>query len=673
MCILYLTNKKAYALIVAMHIEIIPNRNSKPAILLRESYRDGKKVRKRTLGNISKLPMEQVDAIRRILKGEKLIPPEDVFEIIKDGSPAHGHVDAVLTAMKRLGFSKLLSSRGCRQRDIVMAMVAARILSPKSKIATTLWWKDTTLPELLGVDDTNEDDLYDAMDWLVDHQDTIEKKLAGRHLESGGMALYDLSSSYFEGCTCPLAKLGHNRDGKKGKLQVNYGLLTNRLGIPVAISVFDGNTGDPKTVMPQVDKMQGDFDIEEFVLVGDRGMLTQKQIDELRDISGIDWISALRPEAIKKLISNGAIQMGLFDKRNIFEFVHPDFPAERLVACYNDELAIRRKKKRQSLIDATVEKLKKIKQRVKQGRLRGKIEIGARVHDILKKYKIGKYYKLVIREDGFDYKINDSALEDEVVVKNSGDLGLIQKRFARHIRHIESIEKQLSKVRRMIENGRLHGQDKIGVSVGKAINKYKVAKHFKLDIKDNDFNFEIDEGNVKKEAAIDGIYVVRTSLPDSRMDASETVRSYKRLSNVERAFRSIKTVDLMVRPIHHRLEDRVRAHIFLCMLAYYVQWHMKEAWRPLLYTDEDQEAKTTRDPVAPAVRSKIAIKKVTTKKLEDGSPVYSFRGLLSHLSAIVKATCRAPNSKENEPTFTMYTKPNLKQQKALDLLQTIKV
>ena len=658
---------------VAMHVEIIPNRNSKPAILLRESYRDGKKVRKRTLGNISKLPMEQVDAIRRILKGEKLISPEDVFEIIEDGSPAHGHVDAVLTAMKRLGFSKLLSSRGCHQRDIVMAMVAARILSPKSKIATNLWWKDTTLPELLGVGNANEDDLYDAMDWLFDHQDTIEKKLANRHLESGGMALYDLSSSYFEGCTCPLAKLGHNRDGKKGKLQVNYGLLTNRLGIPVAISVFDGNTGDPKTVMPQVDKMQDVFDIEEFVLVGDRGMLTQKQIDELRDISGIDWIGALRPEAIKKLIGDGAIQMGLFDKRNIFEFVHPDFPGERLVACHNEELALRRKKKRQSLLDATVEKLERIKQRVKRGRLRGKNEISDKARGILKKYKVGKYYELVIREDGFDYKINHSALENEVAAKSNGDLELIQKRLARYKRHIESIEKKLAKVRQMIKYGRLHGQDKIGISVGKVINKYKVAKHFNLEIKDNDFNFEIDEDNVKKEAALDGIYVVRTSLPDSRMDTSETVRNYKRLSNVERAFRSIKTVDLMVRPIHHRIEDRVRAHIFLCMLAYYVLWHMKEAWRPLLYADEDQEAKTTRDPVAPAVRSKSAMKKVNTKKIEDGSPIFSFRGLLSHLAAIVKATCRAPNSKKNEPTFTMYTKPNLKQQKALDLLQTIKV
>ncbi|MEA3381931.1 MAG: transposase, partial [Pseudomonadota bacterium] len=440
-----------------------------------------------------------------------------------------------------------------------------------------------------------------------------------------------------------------------------------------AISVFDGNTGDPKTVMPQVDKMQDNFDIEEFVLVGDRGMLTQKQIDELREISGVDWIGALRPEAIKKLIGDGAIQMGLFDKRNIFEFAHPDFPGERLVACHNEELALRRKKKRQSLLGSTVEKLEKIKQRVKRGRLRGRIEIGAKARGILKKYKIGKYYKLVIREDGFDCKINNSALKNEVAAKSNGDLELIQKRLARYKRHIESIEKQMAKVRQMIKNGRLHGQDKIGVSVGKVINKYKVAKHFKLDIKDNDFNFEIDEDSVQKEAALDGIYVVRTSLPDSRMDTSETVRSYKRLSNVERAFRSIKTVDLMVRPIHHRLEDRVRAHIFLCMLAYYVQWHMKEAWQPLLYADENQEAKTICDPVAPAVRSKSAMKKVNTKKIEDGSPVFSFRGLLSHLAAIVKATCRAPNSKENEPTFTMYTKPNLKQQKALDLLQTIKV
>ncbi len=655
-----------------MYIATIPNRNSPPAILLRESYRENGKVKNRTLSNLSSLPPQSIDVLRRSLKGENLVSTDDL-EIVEDGSPAHGHVDAVMTAMRRLDFSRLICSRRSRQRDLVVAMVAARILAPKSKLATTLWWADTTLPETLDVNDADEDDLYDAMDWLLERQSRIENKLAGRHLENNALALYDLTSSYFEGQTCPLAALGHNRDGKKGKLQVNYGLLTNRKGIPVAVSVFEGNTGDPKTLMPQVEKMRDAFGIKQFVMVGDRGMLTQKQIDVLHDINDIDWIGALRPEAIKKLVTNGAIQMGLFDERNLFEIKHPDFPGERLIACRNTELAHRRAIKRESLLEATVKELDKVRGMVQRGRLSGKKEIDARVRGILKKYRIGKHFNLDIREDGFNYKVNEDANITEVTAKSKGNQELIEKRLKRGRRHIESIAKQLAKLGQKVDRGQLHGQDKIGVRVGKVINKYKVGKHFDLDIFDNDFSFEINRDKVKKEAALDGIYIVRTSLSKKRMDADETVRSYKLLSQAERAFRSFKTVDLMVRPIRHRLEDRVRAHIFLCMLAYYVQWHMMEAWRPLLYADEDQKAKELRDPVAPAKRSDSAMKKVKTKRLDDGSRVYSFRGLLGHLRAIVRATCLCSTERDTSATFTMITRRNPKQQKAFDLLQTIRV
>ena len=568
-----------------MYIDIVPNRNSKPAVLLRESYREGGKVLKRTLGNLSSLPMEQVEAIRRILKGEKLLGVEEIFEIVEGGSRHHGHVDAVLLAMKRLGFAKLLASRPSRERSLVMGMIVARILEPQSKLATSVWWHVTTLPETLDVAEAEEDDLYAAMDWLLTRQDRIEKKLAARHLDNDGVALYDLTSSYFEGLRCPLAARGHNRDGKKGKLQVNYGLLTNERGIPVSVSVFEGNTGDPKTLLPQVKKVQEDFGIKRFVLVGDRGMISQKQVDALEKLDGIDWIAALRPEAIRKLVEAGAIQMGLFDERNLFELVHPDYPEERLVACRNPELARRRSDKRKSLLEATA--------------------------------------------------------------------------------------RELDKVRKMAGRGRLHGKDDIGVRVGKVINKYKVAKHFQLDIQDDSFSFEIRADKVAAEAALDGIYVIRTSLTVERMDAGDTVRSYKLLSQVEQAFRSFKTIDLKVRPIRHRLEDRVRAHIFLCMLAYYVQWHMLEAWRPLLFADEDQEAKRTRDPVAPARRSKAALRKVHTRRLDDGSRTLSFRTLLSLLSTIVRNEARRLGAGAEEPTFSLDTNPDAKQRKALSLLKKI--
>jgi len=425
--------------------------------------------------------------------------------------------------------------------------------------------------------------------------------------------------------------------------------------------------------MPQVEKMRDAFGIGRFVMVGDRGMLTQKQIDALHDINGVDWIGALRPEAIKKLATNGAIQMGLFDERNLFEVTHPDFPCERLIACRNAELAHRRAIKRENLLKATVKELDKVRGMVRRGRLSGKKEIGARVRSILQKYRIGKQFKLDIREDGFNCKVNKDALIADITAKSKGNQELIEKRLKRSRGHIKSIAKQLTKVRRKINKGRLHGQDAIGVRVGKVINKYKVGKHFNLNIQDNDFSFEINRDKVKKEAALDGIYIVRTSLSKEKMDSDETVRSYKLLSQVERAFRSFKTVDLMVRPIRHRLEDRVRAHIFLCMLAYYVQWHMMEAWRPLLYADEDQKAKGLRDPVAPAKRSDSAMKKVKTKRLDDGSKVYSFRSLLDHLRGIVRATCHCSDGRDTSATFTMITRYNPKQQKAFDLLQTIRM
>ena len=568
-----------------MHIDIVPNRNSPPAVLLRESFRVGSKVRKRTLANLSALSAEQVDAIRRALKGESLVPVASLFEIVR--SQHHGHVQAVRVAMKQLGFESLIASRPCRERDLIQAMVIARILEPASKLATTRWWHTTTLAEAFGVARADEDDLYAALDWLITRQTHIEKKLAARHLKNGGLVLYDLTSSYFEGTKCPVAALGYNRDGKSGKLQVNYGLLTDPRGRPVAVSVFEGNTGDPKTFVPQVEKLQKTFGIEQLVMVGDRGMISQKQINELKQRDGIDWITALRTGAIRKLVDGGVIQLGLFDERNLFEFVHPDFPGERLVACRNLQLARLRANKRQSLLQAT--------------------------------------------------------------------------------------SKELEKVRGMIARGKIKGKDAIGVRVGKVIDKYKMSKHMILNIRDDGFDFHLDDDKVSAEALLDGIYVVRTSVSAQLLPTDDVVRSYKMLSQVERAFRSMKSIDLEVRPIRHRLEDRVKAHIFLCMLAQYVVWHMIESWRAILFCDEDQQAKETRDPVAPAKRSEAALDKVHSKVLDDGTPVHSFQTLLKDLSSIVSNTCRRQGVSDDEPTFTLLTTPTPTQQRAYDLLRAIQV
>ena len=567
-----------------MYIDIVPNRKSPPAILLRESVRQGKKIVKRTIANLSALSIEQAQAIRRILKNEKLVQPEAHFELLN--SRAHGHVQAVLLTLRKLGLDKLIASRRCKERDLVIAMIASRILGPESKLALSRSWENTTLGELLGVEGADEDALYAAMDWLYERQESIEKKLADRHLQEGGRVLYDLSSSYFEGKQCPLAARGYNRDQKKGKLQVNYGLLTDDRGCPVSISAFSGNTSDPKTLLPQVDRLQGVFNLRSVVLVGDRGMISQKQVDELKGRSGVDWITALKTGSIRQLMDADAIQLTLFDERNLFEFTHSDFPGEKLVACRNPDLASRRKHKREALLKATTEALEKV-----QG---------------------------------------------------------------------------------MVARGRLKEAEKIGVRVGRVINQYKMAKHFKLEIEENQFRFEVDEEKVSAEAALDGIYVIRTSLVDE-LSAEDTVRHYKALSQVERAFRSIKTMDLEVRPIHHYQEQRVRAHLFLCMLAYYVKWHMMEAWRPLLFADEDQQAKQVRDPVAPAERSAEAMAKVRSKKLSDGSPVHSFQSLLRNLGTIVRNTCQSRDMDAGTPSFTIDTQPTLTQQKAFQLLKEIRM
>jgi hypothetical protein len=554
--------------------------------LLRRSFRDGDSVRNETLGNLSHLPDNLVELIRRSLKGETFVPVDDAFQVTR--SLPHGHVQAVSLALQRLDLAKLLASRPCQERDRVLAMIAARVLRPQTKLATVRWWDDTTLAETFGVEGCDEQQLYAAMDWLLQRQDRIQKKLAERHLQADGLALYDLSSSYYEGSTCPLAKRGYSRDRKKGTLQVNYGLLSDVRGCPVAISVYDGNTADPATLDPEVERLKGEFAIATFVVVGDRGMISQKNVEGFKAQDGVDWITALKSVSIRALVEQGQLQLDLFDQRNLFELTTPDYPGERLIACRNPALAALRVHKRQDLLAAT--------------------------------------------------------------------------------------EASLAKIQARVAAGRLAGQDQIALAVGKIINQYKMAKHIQLDISDDAFSFRRDTAKIAAEAALDGIYIIRTSLAAEQMSAPDCVRSYKSLSRVERAFRTLKS-DLQIRPIHHRLADRVRAHIFLCMLAYYVEWHMRQAWAPLLFADEDQLAKLTRDPVAPATRSPAALRKVHARRLDDGSPVHSFATLLDQLATITKNTCRTPMAKSADgndaPTFQLTTRSSPQQQRAYDLIETI--
>ena len=553
--------------------------------LLRRSYREGGTVKNETLGDLSHLPESLIDIIRRSLQGETFVPVGEAFEVV--GSRGHGHVQAVARAMQRLDFASLIAAKPSRERDLVRAMVAARIVAPHTKLATTRWWHTTTLAQDFGVVDADENDLYAAMDWLLARQDTIEKKLAARHLQAGGLVLYDLSSSYFEGTTCPLARLGHDRDGKRGLLQVNYGLMTDARGCPVAVSVHEGNTIDSTTLLPAVQRVRQDFGIEQLVMVGDRGMISSKAIKELRTTDGIGWITALKSASIRALVEQGQLQLGLFDERNLLELSSPEYPGERLVACRNPALAELRTHKRAELLAAT--------------------------------------------------------------------------------------EKNLGKIKARVDAGKLVGADKIGVAVGKVVNQYKVAKHFELTIQDKVFGFARKHEAIAAEAALDGLYLIRTSVSAAQMEAADCVRHYKALANVERAFRSLKTIDLKVRPIHHRTADRVRAHIFLCTLAYYVEWHLREAWRELMFADTDQAAKAVRDPVAPARRSKAALAKVARHTLEDGTPVHSFSTLLAELAALVRNTCRTPSAGPEAPTFDVLTTPNIQQRRALELIEQIRV
>jgi transposase len=574
-----------------MYVATVPNRNSPPAILLRESFRLHGKVNNRTLANISHWPSAQVDALRAVLKGATSVAVAaslpQAFEIVR--SRPHGHVAAVLATMRKLQLDRLIDKHPSDELDLVLAMIAERILEPASKLATSrALHPDTltsTLSELLHLDSPTEDELYRAMDWLLPQQARIEQALAKRHLAEGALLLYDLTSTYFEGRHCPLGQLGHSRDDKKGKLQIVFGLMTNAEGCPLAVEVYAGNTSDPKTVSDQVTKLQKCFGLQRVILVGDRGMITSARIREnLKPAPGIQWITALRAPAIKKLIAGGTLQLSLFDDRDLAEIAHPDFPGERLIACYNPLLAEERARKRPELLTATEKELEKI-----------------------------------------------------VVATR-------RKKRA------------------------LRGKSNIGVRVGKVLNRYKMGKHFQIHIEENTFSYQRKQANIEKEESLDGIYVVRTNVPADVFSSEQAVRSYKSLSGVERAFRSLKTVDLHVRPIHHRQPDRVRAHILICMLAYYVEWHMRKDLAPLLFDDDDKVAaeQMRTSVVAPAQRSVSAQDKAYNKRTPDDQPVHSFQTLLSDLATIV-INCVQPKD-VTIPAFDIITTPTTLQQRVFDLL-----
>jgi hypothetical protein len=561
-----------------MHVAVVPSRQASgeySSVLVRQTYREGGKVKHRTLANLSKLPTAAVDAVRAILRGEQVGPLTEAFEI--ERSLPHGHVLAVLGCLRQLGLDRLLAARPRREREVAVAMIVSRILQPDSKLATARSWKTSTLAAQLGVEDADEDELYATMDWLLACQPKVEKRLAERHLSEGGLVLYDLTSVYLEGSKCELAKRGYSRDGKRGLLQVEFGLITDREGRPVAVEVFEGNMADPSTVAAQVDKLKHRFGITDVVLVGDRGMLTSARIEALKQAGGISWISALRSNQIEALVNSGDLQLGLFDERNLVEIASDKFPGERLAVCKNPALAQERARKREELLLAT--------------------------------------------------------------------------------------ERELDKVVAAVEAGRLSGQDKIGLRVGKIRGRFKMAKHFQLEIGERSFKYQRDLKQIAAESALDGIYVVRSSVEADKLSTEDMVRSYKLLAGVERAFRTLKSVDLQVRPVHHRLADRVRAHIFLCMLAYYVRWHLERAWAPLLFRDENKPQ--TDDPVAPARRSEAALVKARSQRLPDGTEPHSFRSLLAELKTLTKNTVRVPAS---PVTFEKLANPTSLQNRALQLL-----
>lgn len=539
-----------------MYVETVPNRNSPPAILLREGWREGKKTLKRTLANISDWPQPKVETLRRLLRDETLVSPDDLFTT--ERTLPHGHVEAILGTIRKLGLDSIISSKRCRERDLVVAMIAERLIYPCSKLATTRQWHTTTLAEELSVQDADEDDLYEAMDWLLERKQRIENKLAKRHLSEGCTVLYDVSSSYYWGRTCPLARFGHDRDGRKGLPIIVYGVLTDADGRPVAIEIYPGNTGDPTTVADQVDKLRKKFGLSRVVVVGDRGMLTQPQLDKIKQHPEMGWITALTSVAIRSLLEKGTLQLSLFDEKNLAEISSPDYPGERLMVCYNPLLDDERSRKRRELLEATDKGLAKIAK-----------EVARRTKKPLK--------------------------ESEIALK-----------------------------------------------VGKVLGRYKVGKHYSHAIGDGSFQWSRCQASIEQEAKLDGIYVIRTSEPKERLSPEDTVRSYKSLSQVERAFRCLKGIfDLLVRPIRHRTADRVPAHIFLCLLAYYVEWHMRRALAPVLFEDEElPEDRKRRDPILPAKPSESAKLKKATHQTADGLPVHSFETLMAELATRGRVTYR---------------------------------
>ena len=570
-----------------MYIESVPNRNSPPAVLLRESFRAAGKVKKRTLANLSKWPPTLIEGLRVLLKGGAAVARlDDAFDIVR--SKPHGHVAAALGTLRKLRLDRAIAGADSPERRRVLALIVARILDPGSKLAAARGLAEATaldsLAETLGLEDCDEDDLYAAMDWLLERRDAIERRLARRHLEDGALVFYDLTSVHMEGRRCPLAKRGYSRDGRRGKLQIEFGLLCDAEGRPVAVEVFDGNTADPATVGAQIDKLRHRFGFSKVALVGDRGMLTEARIREDVRPAGLDWISALRGPAVRSLVESGAVQMSLFDQTDLAEVRSDAYPGERLMVCRNPLLAEERARKREELLRAT------------------------------------------------------EALLDPIVAA----------------------------ARR--EKWRLKGADKIGLRAGKVVGKYKMAKHFELDIEEDAFGYRRKPESIAAEAALDGLYVVRTSLPETRLDAEGAVRAYKRLSAVERAFRSLKTVDLKVRPVFHRTADRVRAHVFLCMLAYYVEWHMRQRLKPLLFDDDDPVAAEAARAsiVAPARVSEAAREKARGKRTANGLPVHSFRTLLGDMATIAKNRV-VPRLPGAEP-FEIVTRPTALQREAFKLL-----
>jgi hypothetical protein len=571
-------------MIVVMYVVKVPNRGSPPAILLRESYREAGKVKNRTLANLSAWPEAKVEALSRVLKGQP--PPaaalDEAFEITR--SLPHGHVAAVLGTARKLGLDELIDPVPSRHRDLIVAMAAAQVIAPGSKLAIARGLREqtagTSLGEVLGLGSCDEDDLYAAMDYLAARQDAIQDALAARHLAGGTLVLYDVSSAASGGRTCPLGAIGHPKDGVRGRLQIVYGLLTSKDGIPVAIEVFAGNTGDPKTVASQVEKLKNRFGITKVVLVGDRGMLTAARLREDVRPARLDWITALRAPQVKALVRGGDLQLTLFDTQDLAEITSPDFPGERLVACMNPFPGAERARKRESLLAAT-----------------------------------------------------------------EADLGKIAAACARDRRP-------------------LRGTDKIAVRADRALNRRKVARHFTVEITDDSIRYARDQDSIAAEAKLDGIYVLRTSVATIDLDSPGVVSSYKALAQVERAFRAFNT-DLDIRPIRHRTEDRVRAHVFLRMLSYYISWHMQARLAPVLFTDDDKPAART-SPVAPATRSPQALAKAATKHTRADLPVHSFATLLADLGTVCLNTI-APTDPAL-PGFRLVTTPTALQRQAFELL-----